>query len=77
MICKRGWEETRMNENDDLDKMSLDELRALKDEVLLRIELVGSQDAALNPDVAGEIQQLDVLLKEIEERLERQDAPRP
>jgi hypothetical protein len=66
-----------LSENDDLDKMSLDELRALKDEVLLRIELVGSQDAALNPDSAGEIRQLDVLLKEIEERLERRDAPRP
>jgi hypothetical protein len=66
-----------MNENDDLDKVSRDELRALKDEVLLRIESVGSQDAALNPDVASEIQQLDVLLKEIEERLERGIPPRP
>jgi hypothetical protein len=65
-----------LNEKDDLDKMSLDELRALKDEVLMRIELVGSQDGALNPDGAGEIRQLDVLLKEIEERLERRDAPR-
>jgi hypothetical protein len=60
-----------LNDDEDLDHMSPDQLRALRDDVLSRIESVGSQDAALNPDGAEEIEKLDVLLQEIEARLSR------
>jgi hypothetical protein len=57
------------DDDEDLDQMSPDQLRALRDELLIRIETVGSQDAALNPDGAEQIRTLDVLLQEIENRL--------
>jgi hypothetical protein len=60
-----------LNDDEDLDQMSPDQLRALRDEVLNRIESVGSQDAAVNPDGAEEIGKLDLLLQEIEGRLSR------
>jgi hypothetical protein len=41
----------------------------LKQEVLLRIEEIGSRDASVEPERADEIKELDDLLKEIEERL--------
>jgi hypothetical protein len=63
-----------MNDDDDLDKMSPEQLRDLKQEVLLRIETVGSQSADLNPGGAEEIRKLDDLLREIEIRLSGFDA---
>jgi len=54
---------------DDLDAMSLDELRKLKEEVLSRIEEIGSHSDDVDPEKAEEIKMLDDLLREIEERL--------
>jgi hypothetical protein len=58
-----------LDDDEDLDQMSLERLRELKQEVLLRIEQIGSRDASVEPERADEIQELDDLLKEIEERL--------
>lgn len=58
-----------LDDDEDLDQMSPERLRDLKQEVLLRIEDIGSRDAAVEPERADEIQELDDLLKEIEERL--------
>jgi hypothetical protein len=58
-----------LDDDEDLDQMSPERLRELKQEVLLRIEDIGSRDAAVEPERADEIQELDDLLKEIEERL--------
>ena len=58
-----------LDDEEDLDQMSPERLRDLKQEVLLRIEDIGSRDASVEPERADEIQELDDLLKEIEERL--------
>jgi hypothetical protein len=58
-----------LNDDEDLDQMSPERLRELRQEVLLRIEETGSRDGAVDPDVADEIRELDKLLAEIEERL--------
>jgi hypothetical protein len=58
-----------LDDEEDLDQMSPERLRDLKQEVLLRIEDIGSRDASVEPERAEEIQELDDLLKEIEERL--------
>ena len=60
-----------LNDDEDLDQMSPERLRELRQEVLLRIEETGSRDGAVDPDVADEIRELDKLLAEIEERLGR------
>jgi uncharacterized protein YaaN involved in tellurite resistance len=64
-------------DDEDLDQMSPDRLRALQQEVLNRIEEIGSRDGAADPNVAEEIRQLDDLLQEIDARLgeRRTDAP--
>jgi hypothetical protein len=58
-----------LDDDEDLDQMSPERLRALQQEVLLRIEEIGTHDGAVDPDVAQEIAKLDDLLKEIEDRL--------
>jgi hypothetical protein len=58
-----------LDDDEDLDQMSPERLRELKKEVLLRIEDLGSRDLSVEPERADEIQELDDLLKEIEERL--------
>jgi hypothetical protein len=58
-----------LDDDEDLDQMSPERLRELQDEVLRLIEEIGSRDGALDPDVAKEIQMLDDLLEEIEDRL--------
>ena len=58
-----------LDDEEDLDQMSPERLRDLKQEVLLRIEEIGSRDASVEPERAEEIQELDDLLREIEERL--------
>ena len=65
------------DDDDDLDKMSADELRKLKQDVLLRIEEDGSLDSATNPLAAEDIQKLDELLNDIEVRLADLDNPPP
>ncbi len=65
------------DDSDDLDKMSADELRKLKQDVLLRIEEDGSLDSSTNPLAAEDIQKLDELLKDIEERLADLDSAGP
>ena len=55
-----------LNDDEDLDQMSPNRLRALQQEVLSRIEEIGSHDGAVDPDVAEEIRKLDDLLEEIE-----------
>ena len=62
------------DDEDDLDKMSADELRKLKQDVLLRIEEDGSLDSSTNPLAAEDIQKLDELLNDIEERLADLDS---
>ena len=62
---------------DDLDTMSADELRKLKQDVLLRIEEDGSLDSSTNPLAAEDIQKLDELLNDIEVRLADLDNPGP
>jgi len=62
------------DDDDDLDKMSADELRKLKQDVLLRIEEDGSLDSSTNPLAAEDIQKLDELLNDIEERLADLDS---
>ena len=57
------------NDTDDLDKMTPDQLRALKQEVLLRIEEDGSLSSSSNRMAAEDIRQLDELLNDIEVRL--------
>jgi len=63
------------DDDDDLDKMSADELRKLKQDVLLRIEEDGSLDSSTNSLASGDIRQLDELLADIEERLADLDNP--
>ena len=63
-----------LDDDEDLDQMSPDRLRELKDEVLSLIEEIGSRDASVEPERAEEIQRLDGLLKEIEDRLGGPDA---
>ena len=58
-----------LNEDEDLDDMTPERLRELQQEVLGLIEEIGSRDGVADPNVAEEIQELDELLKEIEERL--------
>jgi hypothetical protein len=58
-----------LDDDEDLDQMSPERLRELKQEVLLRIEEIGSRDASVELERADEIKELDDLLKEIEERL--------
>src|SRR5580658_8609622 len=58
-----------LDDDEDLDQMSPERLRELKQEVLLRIEEIGSRDASVEPERADEIKELDDLLNEIEERL--------
>ncbi|MGO8798725.1 MAG: hypothetical protein ACLQJL_06535 [Roseiarcus sp.] len=58
-----------LNDDEDLDQMSPERLRALQQEVLALIEEIGTRDGAVDPDAAAEIQELDELLKEIEDRL--------
>ena len=57
------------DDEEDLDAMSPDRLRALRDEVLSHIEEIGSRDGAVDPDAPEEIRKLDALLAEIEGRL--------
>ena len=57
------------NDEEDLDAMSPDRLRALRDEVVSLIEEIGSRDGAVEPNSAEEISELDELLEEIETRL--------
>ena len=57
------------NEADDLDAMSLDELRKLRDDVLMNIETIGSQSADVNPEGSQQIAELDLVLAEVEERI--------
>ena len=57
------------DDDEDLDRMSPERLRALQREVLDLIEEIGSRAGAVDPDAAKEIARLDDLLKEIEERL--------
>ena len=64
-------------DDDDLDKMSADELRKLKQDVLLRIEEDGALDSSTNPLAAEDIQKLDELLNDIEVRLADLDNPPP
>jgi hypothetical protein len=65
------------DDDDDLDKMSADELRKLKQDVLLRIEEDGALDSSTNPLAAEDIQKLDELLNDIEVRLADIDNPPP
>ena len=65
------------DDDDDLDKMSADELRKLKQDVLLRIEEDGALDSSTNPLAAEDIQKLDELLSDIEVRLADLDNPPP
>lgn len=58
-----------LNDDEVLDQMSPERLRALQQEVLALIEEIGTRDGAVDPDAAAEIQELDELLKEIEDRL--------
>ena len=58
-----------LDDDEDLDQMSPERLRELKQEVLLRIEEIGSRDASVELERADEIKELDDLLNEIEERL--------
>jgi uncharacterized protein YaaN involved in tellurite resistance len=60
-----------MDDHEDLDQMSPERLRELKQEVLLRIEEIGSRDASVEPERDDEIKELDELLQDIEERLSR------
>jgi hypothetical protein len=57
------------DDDEDLDQMSPERLRALQREVLDLIEEIGSRGGSVDPDAAAEIARLDDLLKEIEERL--------
>jgi hypothetical protein len=63
------------DDDDDLDKMSGDELRKLREEVLLRIEEEGALDSSTNPAAEDDISKLDELLNDIEERLADLDNP--
>jgi hypothetical protein len=65
------------DDNDDLDKMSAEGLRKLKEDVLLRIEDEGSLSSSTNPLAAEDIQKLDELLNDIEVRLADLDNPPP
>jgi hypothetical protein len=65
------------DDSDDLDKMSADELRKLKGEVLLRIEEEGAFSSSTNSLAAEDIQKLDELLNDIEVRLADLDNPPP
>jgi len=57
------------SEADDLDAMSLDDLRKLRDDVLMNIETIGSQSADVNPEGPQQIAELDLVLAEVEERI--------
>ena len=57
------------DDDEDLDQMSPERLRALQREVLDLIEEIGSRGGSVEPDAAKEIARLDDLLKEIEARL--------
>ena len=59
------------DEADDLDTMSLDDLRKLRDEVLMSIETIGSQSADVNPDGPEQIETCDALLADIELRISK------
>ena len=59
------------DEADDLDTMSLDDLRKLRDEVLMSIETIGSQSADVNPDGPEQIETYDALLADIELRISK------
>ena len=63
-----------LDDDEDLDQMSPERPRELKQEVLLRIEEIGSRDASVEPERADEIKELDDLLNEIEERLSGPEA---
>ncbi len=65
------------DDNDDLDAMTADQLRALKQEVLLRIEEDGALSSASNSMAAEDIRQLDELLEDIEVRLAELDEADP
>ena len=65
------------NDEEDLDQMSPERLRELQQEGLLLIEEIGTRDGAADPDVATEIETLDELLKEIEDRLSGPEAETP
>jgi hypothetical protein len=60
------------NDNDDLDKMSLGELRKLKEEVLSRIDAAGVETGGLSQVTEGaeEIRGYYALLRKIEARLD-------
>ena len=65
------------DDDEDLDQMSPERLRELQQEVILRIEEIGTHDGAIDPDVAKEIETLDELLKEIEDRLSGPETATP
>ena len=60
------------NDNDDLDKMSLIELRKLKEDVLNCIDATGIQTGSLNQEIddAERIRGYYELLREIEARID-------
>jgi hypothetical protein len=66
-----------LNEDEDLDQMSPDRLRALQQEVLNLIEEIGSRDGSVDPNAAEEIRELDELLEEIEIRLNGSETGEP
>ena len=66
-----------LDDDEDLDQMSAERLRALQQQVLLRIEEIGTHDGAVDPDVAQEIAKLDDLMKEIEDRLNGPETETP
>ena len=66
-----------LNEDEDLDQMSPDRLRALQQEVLSLIEEIGSRDGSVDPNAAEEIRELDELLEEIETRLNGSETGEP
>jgi len=46
-----------LDDDEDLDQMSPERLRELKQEVLLRIEDIGSREASVEPERADEIEE--------------------
>jgi hypothetical protein len=64
-------------DDDDLNAMTLDQLRAWRDEILSNIEAEGSQSADINPHSSEDIGKLDELLEDIEARIAdlEQEAP--
>ena len=58
-----------LNDDEDLNTMSAERLRELRDEVTSLIEQIGTRDVSVDPHAHEEIDELDELLEAIEERL--------